>query len=377
MSERVIVVGAGIAGAAVALALRRRGLEVVVLERSGPGGGEPGPAATGASAGMLAPQYEAHGRGPVLDLAVASRRRHPEFLRRIESLAGVDLGLREDGMLVPAFTPAEEEAAKEAVGWQRDMGLEARVLPADEAAALQPGVTPEARCWTWLPGEAWLDTQRLAGALVPALDAAGVAIRAPTEVAGIVLRGGRLRGVALEDGTSVEAERVVLAAGSWTGRLADLPREVPVRPVRGQVLRYAARGAPLLRRLVAGHGGRYLVPRPDGGILAGSTMEEAGFAAKVTGEGTRRVAEGAERLLPAMRTCPVERSWAGLRPLSRDDVPILGPDPEVPGLHYATGYGRNGILLAPEAGELVAALVAGEEPPADPAPFSIGRFGCG
>jgi len=377
MSGRVIVVGAGIAGAAVALALRRRGLDVVVLERSEPGGGEPGPAATGASAGMLAPQYEAHGRGPVFDLAVASRRRHPAFLRRIESLAGVDLGLREGGMLVPSFTPGEEEAAEEAAGWQREAGLEARILSGDEAAALQPGVTLEARCWTWLPREAWLDTQRLSGALVPALEAAGAEVRTRTRVAGLDLRGGRVRGVALEDGTSVEAQRVVLSAGSWTGRLADLPREVPVRPVRGQVLRYAAEGAPSLRRLVAGHRGSYLVPRPDGGILAGSTMEEAGFDAEVTEEGTSRIAENAERLLPALPTCRVERSWAGLRPLARDDVPILGPDPDLPDLHYATGYGRNGILLAPEAGELVAALVAGDTPPADPAPFSIGRFESG
>ncbi|HKK09011.1 MAG TPA: FAD-dependent oxidoreductase, partial [Gemmatimonadota bacterium] len=173
MSGRVVVVGGGIAGASVALSLRRRGNDVVVLDGRATRDGPPGPEATGASAGMLAPCYEASGEGPLFRLGVAARRRHPGFVRRLESLAGTDLGLREEGMLVPAFTAQEEAAAADAAARQREMGLEAHILPGREACALQPGLTPVARGWTWLPGEGSLDTQRLAAALRPALEAAG------------------------------------------------------------------------------------------------------------------------------------------------------------------------------------------------------------
>jgi len=376
VSGRTLVVGGGIAGAAVALALRRRGREVSVLDAGERGAVGPGPQATGASAGMLAPRYELAGPGPLFDLGVASRRRHPAFLRRLESLAGVDVGLREEGMLVPAFTGEEADAEADAAR-AAGSGAAARILSGGDAAALQPGLTLEARCWTWVPGEACLDTQRLAAALGPALEAAGAELRAPAPVRALRTGGRRVRGVELEDGSAVDGDAVVLAAGAWSGRLDGLPRPVPVRPVRGQMLRYAADGAPPLRRLVADRGGRYLVPRPDGSLLAGSTMEEAGFEGTTTEEGRRGIARGAVRLLPALAGCPVDEAWAGLRPLSADGAPILGPDPEVRGLHYATGYGRNGILLAPEAGEIVAALIAGERPPSDPGPFGIGRFGEG
>lgn len=374
MSGRVVVVGGGVAGACVALSLRRRGLDVLVLDGRGTTGGPPGPEATGASAGMLAPCYEASGDGPLFRLGVAARRRHPGFLRRLESLADADLGLREEGMLVPSFTAEEEAAAGDAASRLRDMGLEARTLSGREASALQPGLTTAARCWTWLPGEGSLDTQRLSAVLRPALEAAGAEVRAPARVGRLRIGAGRVRGVELEDGATLETDRVVLAAGAWTSRLEGLPRPVPVRPVRGQMLRYDPAGTPSLLRLVADHGGRYLVPRPDGSLLAGSTMEEAGFEARTTDEGLRRIRDGAVRLLPALAASPLAGRWAGLRPLSGDGAPILGPDPEVEGLHYATGYGRNGILLAPEAGELVAALLADEDPPSDPAPFAIGRF---
>lgn len=373
--DRVLVVGAGIAGAAVALTLRRRGLGVVVLERRTPDDHSPDRTATAASAGMLALQYEAEGDDPLFRMALASRRRHPEFLARLESLTHSDLGLQVEGMLVPSFTPDEEAAASASVAWQRAAGLEAQIVDGREASRLQPGVTAKARSWTWLPDEARLDTQRLAAILPAALEAAGCEVRSEAPASGVSIRADRVTGVALEGGEELAAGRVVVAAGAWSGRLAGLPRPLPVRPVRGQMVRFAPSDAPSLRRLVAGHGGCYLVPRPDGGVLAGSTMEDAGFEAGVTEDGLRRITRGAERLVPAAARSRIERRWSGFRPISADGAPILGADPELQGLFYATGYGRNGILLAPEGAEVVTAQIAGDRPSTGPGPFGIGRFG--
>jgi glycine oxidase len=372
--EPTLVVGAGIAGAAVALSLRERGQPVLVLEARSAGGAPPALVTTAASAGMLAPQFESSVDDATFRLAVASRDRHPDFLRRVERLAGVDLGLRRSGMLVAAFDAGDEEALAAETARQRELGLAAAMVDPREAARLQPGVGPGAIAWQWLPDEASLDTQRLAAALPVALEAAGSEVRHGCRVARILTRGGAVSGVEVAGGETLAASRVVLAAGAWTGLIEGLPAPVPVRPVRGQMLRYEPAVAPPLERLVAERRGFYLVPRPDGGVLAGSTMEEASFEAIVTGEGTARIRAGASRLVPSVAELTPTDHWAGLRPVSADGAPILGPDPALEGLFYATGYGRNGILLAPAAGAIVATqLVDGEIRP-DWRVFSIARF---
>ncbi len=368
MSGGVLVVGGGVAGAATALAVRDRGAEVLLVEREAPGA-----RATGASAGMLAPQYEAEWPEPVFRLGLRGRDLHPAFAGRLAELAGVELEVRTPGMLVPAFDRHEARRLEDRAGWQREDGLRAEWLGPDAGRSRQPGAGRGAVGFLWLPDEAVVDAQRLARALPAALEAAGVrTVRAAA--AALVADGGRIRGVRLRDGRELEAGRVVLAAGAWSGSLDGLPRPLPVRPVRGQMLRYPP-GAAELSRLLANLGGRYLVPRPDGTLLAGSTMEAAGFDASATETGVRAVRRAAERMLPALEgTEPVDR-WAGLRPGTPDEMPILGPDPDVGGLVYATGFGRNGILLAPAAARIAAALALGEEPEADWRPFRPDRFG--
>lgn len=367
----LLVVGGGVAGAAVALAARELGAEVAVVEP-----GRAGARATGASAGMLAVQYEAEHPTPLFRLGLRAREMQPEFLDRIESLSGTSLDRRTGGMLVPHWEPHEERRSREQAEWQRGEGLRAEVLDPDAAAELQPGLSPDAISFLWLPDEAQLDTQRLAGALPAALGGAGVRIlQARAEE--LVVRGGAVEGVRVERRgrrETVAADRVVLAAGAWSGRLEGLPRPLPVRPARGQMLRYPA-GHLRLRRLVATRGGRYLVPRGDGTVLAGSTMEAAGFDATPTPAGTRAIRLAAERLAPALAGVePVER-WAGLRPDTPDERPVIGPDPEVAGLFYATGYGRNGILVAPAAGRAVAELALEGSTEMEWRPFRPGRFG--
>jgi len=191
-------------------------------------------------------------------------------------------------------------------------------------------------------------------------------------VAELVAASGSVRGVRLADGRLLEGDVVVLAAGAAAGTLAGLPRPVPVRPIRGHMLRYPA-GVPAPQRLVASHDARYLVPRADGSLLAGSTMDDVGFDRSLSEDALRTVHDGAVRLIPALGGWQPAERWAELRPISADNGPILGPDPTLEGLFYAAGYGRNGILLGPLAGRMVAALVLGEDPPGW-RPFGIARF---
>lgn len=372
--DRVLVVGAGIAGAAVALELRERGRSVLVLEARRDRGAPPERVATGASAGMLAPQYEISDNEALIRLAVASRERHPAFVRHLEQLAGVELGLRMRGMLVAAFSEEDRRKLEADAARHRELGLSAEVVEPADALRLQPGLSPEPVAWLWLPDEGRLDTQKLAAALPAALEAAGAEVLYGARVVRVLEEGGAVWGVELEDGDTLRARRLVLAAGAWACRIEGLPRDLPVRPVRGQMLRYAPNAAPNLSRLVARPEGGYLVPRTDGTVLAGSTMEDAGFDASVTPEGEARIRAAAVSLVPAVDELePVER-WAGLRPLSADGAPILGPDPEMDGLFYAAGFGRNGILLGPAAGAILAAQLADGASGTEWRTFSVERF---
>ncbi len=362
-----VVVGGGIAGAAVALELAGRGVAVTVVDATRPGGG-----ATGASGGMLAPQYESGGRSPLFDLLVEARDFFPRFAEHVQALSGLSLHVRYDGMLVANFTAEEEAAAEASLGWQHAAGLAAEILAPAAARALEPGLAPAARSWLWLPGEGQADSQVLARALPDALAAAGVRVIAGRRVTELASASGRVTGVRLGDGRLLEGDVVVLAAGAAVGTLAGLPRPVPVRPVRGHMLRYPA-GVPAPRRLVASHDARYLVPRADATMLAGSTMDDVGFDRSLSEDALRTVRAGAVRLISALAAWEPAERWAELRPISADNDPILGPDPTLTGLFYAAGYGRNGILLGPLAGRIVARLILGEEP-AGWARFGIARF---
>lgn len=363
-----VVVGGGIAGACVALALRERGAEVRLLERGRTGG-----SATRASAGMLAPLYEADPASPLFRLGVASRERWGSFVERLEEWSGRVLDWRSDGMLVAAFDEAEQQEAEASAARCRDAGLRAELLSPEEAGRLQPGLSPEALAWLWLPEEGQVDTRAVALALAAALPKAGVEVHEGCDAAEVEVQGERASGVRLRGGERVGAERVVVACGAWSGELAGLPRPLPVRPVRGQMLRLRL-PSPEPRRLVADSGGRYVVPSAAGTAYAGSTMEETGFDDGTTEEGMQLIREGAGRLLPALAGAQILEAWAGLRPVSADGLPVLGPDPEAAGLLYATGYGRNGILIAPLAAEVVAELALEGAPEVEWRPFRPERF---
>lgn len=366
-----VVVGGGLAGCAVALALRDRGALVTVVEAERPGAG-----ATGASAGMLAPQYEMEGPDTLFEWGVEARSRWPAFAARLASSAGGGPATAADGMLVANLSAEEDRAARETAGRHRSRGLRAEVVGVDEARGLQPGLGLEAKSFLWLPDERAVDAQRLPELLVEGLEAAGVRLVAGNPVRAVRSEGGRVAGVIMADGRDLSADRVVLAVGARSGEVEGVPRSVPVRPVKGELMRYRL-GDSSLRRIVATHDAAYLVPRPGGMAVAGSTMEEAGFDRRISEEARRSVHDRLSRVVTALEGREPREQWAGLRPVPEDGRPVLGPEPELEGLLYATGYGRNGILLAPVAGRAVAEHALEGDADVDLEAFRPDRFDAG
>jgi len=365
----VLVLGGGIAGCAAALELAARGAAVTVVDRDQPGTG-----ATGASAGILSPQYEAPGPGHSFRMQREGMALWPGFAARLEDLTGWKVGHRADGLLVANRSGAEEAAAREALAWQHAMGLGGEILSASEARRVHSGVSLAHPSYLWVPGEQQVDSQRVAVALADAVRAEGGTVLAARPATALVVRSGRVAGVLLEDRTRLDADFVVLAAGAWSARFDGLPRPLPVRPVRGQILRLLPE-APPPWPVLADHRGRYLVPRENGTLLVGSTMEEVGFDDGVTDAARSYLTEVALDLFPALEGARVVERWAGLRPMTPDAQPIVGPDPELEGLVYTTGFGRNGILLAPLAAKIVADIVLEGSSAVDWRPWGVERFG--
>ncbi|MDP2954997.1 MAG: glycine oxidase ThiO [Longimicrobiales bacterium] len=366
---RVLILGGGVAGCATALELADRGAAVTVVDRDQPGTG-----ATGASAGILSPQYEAPGHGHAFRLQCESLALWPGFAERLEGLTGWRVGHRADGFLVANRSREEEDAAREALAWQHELGLEGEILTPGEARRVHSGVSLDLTSWVWLPREQQVDSQRLAVALADAVRGAGGTVLAGRPTAEILTGSGRVTGALLEDGTHLEADRVVVAGGAWSPLLRGLPRPLPVRPVRGQILRLLPEEPPPWP-LLADHKGRYLVPRENRTLLVGSTMEEVDYDDGVTDAARAYLTEIAMELFPSLEGARVVERWAGLRPMTPDTQPVLGPDPALEGLVYATGFGRNGILLAPLAARAAAELALEGSSTVDWRPWSVERFG--
>jgi len=360
----VIVVGGGIMGMSVATELASNGVSVTVLEKS-----VPGAEASSAAAGMLAPQLEAHGTGPMLDLCLKSRELYPAWVRRIQQLSGVEVGYHESGALEVAVTGVEVERLERAAKWQRDAGLNCELLDGAEAKRREPGLG-SVKGALLLPDDHQVDPPKLMAALPIAAARAGAKFRTG-HVNGLVEEHGRVTGVDL-GAERLHADAVVVAAGAWSCLLPGARIDPAVlQPMRGQMLELRTR-LPVLEHIVVG-AGAYLVPRADGRVIAGSTMERTGFDKRVTAAGLSAILAGVNAVCPELGSAEVSSVWAGLRPWTEDNLPILGPGP-LPGLMLATGHFRNGILLAPVTALVISQALLGQAPEVDMTPFRYGRF---
>ena len=343
-SCEVLIAGGGIIGAACARATALRGLRVVICE--------PGPdpaAASTASAGILAPQIESSDE-ILRALGVRARELYETLAPALVADTGIDIGLWREGAASLAFTESDAERLRDAVAHQRQAGLRSDWLEAEDVAQRFPAAAP---CLGALfsPEDGAVDAPALTRALLA--DAKRLGVRTFTSrVNRVNTILGRATGVEIPAG-KIRAEHVVIAAGAWSPQIDHLPRRLPIEPVRGQM---AAVPWPAgMPRTVLYYDHAYVLDR-GGEAIFGSTMEHVGFDGAVTREGIAEIVAAARRLVPGLPATP-SRTWAGLRPVTPDGLPIVGPDPDVRGLWYATGHGRNGVLLAALTGEIIASLI--------------------
>ncbi|WP_308123627.1 glycine oxidase ThiO [Modestobacter marinus] len=368
VSGDVAVAGGGLVGLAVAWRAAQRGLAVTVVDDA------PGSGASAAAAGMLAPVTEAsYGEEALLRLCAASLRRYPAFAAELEQATGLPVGLRTAGTLVVGFDEDDVRQLDALHGFQRELGLAAERLTPRAARRREPSLTPRVRGGLAVDGDHSVDARGLHRALLAAATAAGVRV-VRQRVAGLLVDGGRAAGLRLDDGARVRAGSVVLALGARSATLPGVP-PLPVRPVKGQILRMAGATGLLegtVRALVRGRH-VYLVPYGGDRLIVGATVEDRGFDATVTAGGVHDLLHDAIEVVPAISELELTETLARWRPGTPDNAPVLGPS-SLPGLVLATGHHRNGVLLTPVTGDVVAELLSTGVLPELAAPFTVERF---
>ena len=359
------VIGGGIIGCATAWELARRGLRVVLLERDRLAAG-----ASGAAAGMLAAQSEAQGPGAWLDLLLRARDGWAPRADELRTETGIDVEYQCGGVLRVAANAEEQAELVARAAWQRALGLEAQWLTAGEARRQEPALSPDVAGALWAPLEAQVRPARAVQALGAAAASKGVAVREGQAVYGLLRAGRRVSGLSTSAGT-IHCGVVVAAAGAWSGWLPELA-SLPLGPVKGQIVAAQAPPNNGPRHIVWGRGA-YITPKASGDVFIGATEEEGVFDTRPTLGALAGLVTRAGQLVPSVNCWPLLSSWAGLRPALPDRLPVLAASPDLEGLYVATGHYRNGILLGPLTGRLMAQLVTGEATDVDLAPYSLTR----
>jgi glycine oxidase len=362
----VIMVGGGIIGISIAWRLAQKNVKVLVVDRQ-----EPGREASFASAGMLAPYTEAEEDTPLLRLAIASREIYPDFLREIESETGRSAHYRDDGALFLAHGDHEAQLLSSRYDWQRRMGFAVERLTGNAIQSADPALSPEIKMALFYPGDHQLDNRALVDALLAGIRKKGVEVRASRPVQKLLKQGNVITGVEA-GGEKLVAKMTVLTAGAWSPLIENSTGEVlPVYPTRGQIIAVRA-PRPVLKHTLRYEGG-YVAVFPDSRLLLGGTMEDVGYSKANTAEAMHRMFTRAIGFVPSLGSCEFVEAWSGLRPNTKDHLPILGRS-SCDGLVYATGHFRNGMLLAPITAKVMSELILEGRSPIDLEPFRVGRF---
>ena len=353
---RVAIVGGGIIGCLTAWRLRLLGARPLLLER-----GRLGDESSWAGAGILSPIHPWLYPDAFTELVNASLALYPGYVRELEQAAGMPVEWRRNGLMVPQFADDRIDHGPQAAAWSARFAWPLQQLSGETARKLEPALSRQAMGALLWPEVGQVRNPRLLQAARLAMHAAGVGLREQVEVVGLVERGGAVAGVELADGGTVEADAVLLAAGSWSGGLSEaMGFSLPVRPVKGQiVLLHGDAGA--VRHIVK-HDEAYFVPRLDGRVLVGASLEDAGFRRGNTVAEVGRLLDAVRRILPALADAEIERQWMGFRPGSPDGLPYIGPVAGRPGLWVATGHYRNGVVLAPVTADVVSRWIMGQSP---------------
>lgn len=348
-SYDAIIAGGGLIGSAIALELARSDLRVALFDAQ-----DPGREASWASAGILSPAPENPGMIAMVPFGKASLAMYPEFIELVEELSGIQTGYRANGTVEALFSRHAREELNTIVALHRGLGLKAEAISAQDARDLEPDLSEEMEAAVLRPDEASVDNRLLASALIEAANRSGVEIHAGQAVQAIWREGSECRGAVVR-GEQISAKHTIVAAGSFSAQIAGVQKYAPVRPAKGQMVSLRCDSARIERVLWSER--IYVVPRNDGRILCGATVENAGFDKTVTAGGIHANLDAAIELAPILARARVEDTWAGLRPDSPDHLPIIGPT-DVGGLLIATGHFRSGVLLTPITAKLIGEFIA-------------------
>lgn len=364
---KVVIAGGGVIGSAIAYYLTDAGAEVVVVER-----GELAGEASGAAAGLLIPPDRAAAPGPFRDICLASLALYHPIIERVQRESGIDVQCMGSGILVLAQTPERVAILKAHARWQSKHGVPTNWIQGGELRGLEPSLSAQVLGASFSRGELNVDPGRVTRAFAFAAKAGGADLRTQTMLTGFQGRAPRVAGVSTNLGDISDVDHVVLAAGPWTEDLARrLGAKVPTPPIRGQMIAYQSTA---VRHAIWGEDG-YLVPKAGGMLYAGATVEDVGFRKRTTPRALAALRRMATTLVPSLRQADVASEWAGLRPGSPDDLPIIGRLPGRENVYVATGHFRNGILLAPITGKLMSQLILEGRTEMPLEPFSPARFG--
>ena len=361
---RVVVVGGGLSGMLTAYELVSAGCQVEVLEQ-----GRIGQESSWAGGGILSPLYPWRYPEAVTRLSRWSQERYPDLCERLAEATGIDPEWTRSGLLMPDLDAGERN---EAILWAAQHDYDLDTLSGETLYRCEPGLGQGYEQGLWMAAVAQVRNPRLLQALRSALQILGVSLREGCEVDGLAVRGGRTTGVEVLGGETVEADRVVVTAGAWSARLLESTGlHLPIEPVLGQMILF--KSVPGVVRHIVLHQGRYVIPRRDGRVLVGSTLEHTGFNKRTTSEALAELQEAAWRLIPELRQHPIERHWAGLRPGSPDGVPFIGEHPEIGGLFINAGHFRNGVVMGLASARLAADLLLERDPILIPGSYALNR----
>jgi glycine oxidase len=362
------VAGGGVIGAAIALELARAGMRVGVFDRQ-----QPGQEASWASAGILSPAPESPGMIAMVPLGKKSLSMYPEFVAQVEEISGRNTGFRAKGTLEALFSADTKAELSTIIALHHGLGLKAEPLRAEDARELEPALSEEVEAAVLRPEECSVDNRALTTAVLEAARRSGAEIFSDASVKAIWREGNRCGGLILQN-EKVEAKWTIVAAGSFSAAIEGVTAYAPVRPAKGQMVSLRADEVKMQRVLWSEH--IYLVPRNDGRILAGATVEYVGFDKRTTAGGVEKILSAAIELAPGLANARIEETWAGLRPDTPDHLPILGPT-DLDGLLIATGHFRSGILLTPITARLIREWITEQRVSADWDRFTPLRFQAG
>jgi glycine oxidase len=361
----VAIAGGGVIGGSIAMELARAGLRLAVFDRQ-----QPGQEASWASAGIISPAPENPGMIATVDLAKRSAALYPEFVALVEEVSGQSTGFRPKGTLEALFSHDTKAELSTIIALHHGLGLKAEPLRAEDARELEPALSEEIEAAVLRPEEASVDNRLLTAAVLEAARRSGAEIFSGSGVKAIWRDGKRCGGLILQN-EKVEAKWTIIAAGCFSGTIEGIAAYASVRPAKGQMAALRAEELNLERVLWSEK--IYLVPRNDGRILAGATVEYVGFDKRVTAGGLDKILSAAIELAPGLKNARIEETWAGLRPDSTDHLPILGPT-DIEGLVMATGHFRSGILLTPITARLIREWITEQRVSTDWERFSPMRF---